>query len=253
MTHGLVIHQIVIAGKYNKNETMKKLIFHLFGLTLALWLPLSADAARPLVTDDARLTNAHSCQLESWMRAYEGGREMWALPACNLGENFEVTLGGGVYRNQDENYRTEDWIAQFKTLFKPLETNGWGMGLAVGRVWHPDIQSGPNQLGNTYFYVPVSFSLRDDDIVIHVNTGMLRDRQESRVKVSMGVGSEFKLGGAFKGITEVFGDNTQSPFYQVGLRYSLVPEVFQIDGTFGQQVDGNRQSQWFSLGLRWTP
>jgi hypothetical protein len=187
------------------------------------------------------------------MRSYQGGQELWALPACNLGENFEITLGGGSYRNSDDNYHTEDWVAQFKTLFKPLETNGWGIGFAAGRVMHPDIQPGPNQLGNTYFYVPVSFSLRDDDVIVHVNVGMLRDRQEDRNKVNMGVGSEFKLGGNFKGVAEVFGDHTQNPFYQVGLRYSLVPEVFQIDGTVGQQVNGDSQTQWLSIGVRWTP
>lgn len=225
----------------------------LLSLIFLLWLPQISYAARPLVTDDARLTNAHSCQLESWMRSYQGGQELWALPACNLGENFEITLGGGTYHNRNDNYHTEDWIAQFKTLFKPLETNGWGVGFAVGRVMHPDIQAGPNQLGNTYFYIPVSFSMKGDDVIVHVNMGMLRDRQEDRNKVNMGVGSEFKLGGNFKGVAEVFGDHTQNPFYQVGLRYSVVPEVFQIDGTVGQQVNGNSQTQWLSIGVRWTP
>lgn len=226
---------------------------YLFCLIFSLWLTPCAQAARPLVTDDARLTNANSCQLESWMRSYEGGQELWALPACNLGENFEITLGGGRYHNNDGNYHTDDWIGQFKTLFKPLETNGWGVGFAVGRVMHSDIQPGPNQLGNTYFYIPVSFSLHDDDMIVHVNVGMLRDRQEDRNKANMGLGSEFKLAGRLKGIAEVFGDHTQNPFYQVGLRYSLVPEVFQIDGTLGQQVNGNSQTQWLSIGVRWTP
>lgn len=219
-----------------------------------LWLWVSdVQAARPLVTDDARLTNAHACQLETWVRLYQGGNELWALPACNLGENFEVTLGGGIYHDQAQSYRTEDWMLQFKTLFKPLETNGWGWGLAVGRVMHPDIQPGPNQLGNTYFYVPVSFSYLQDALIVHVNVGMLRDRQEARNKATIGVGSEFKLTDHMRGIAEVFGDQTQNPFYQVGLRYSLIPELFQIDGTFGQQVNGSQQSQWISIGLRWTP
>ena len=221
-------------------------------LTLML-LSDSVYAARPLVTDDARFTNAHSCQLESWSRTYQGGQEMWAMPACNLGENFEVTLGGGVYYNRSEHYHTEDWTAQIKTLFKPLETNGWGWGLAAGHVLHTNIHPGPNQLGNTYFYIPVSFSMQNDDVLVHLNVGMQRDKQESRFKATMGLGTEFKLAGPFKGVAEVFGDQTQSPFYQLGVRYSLVPDNFQIDGTFGQQVNGNSQTQWLSVGVRWTP
>lgn len=233
--------------------SMKTLRSFLLLLSLLAVGLSSAHAARPLVTDDARLTTAHHCQLESWMRSYEGGQELWALPACNLGDNFEITLGGGSYHNSDAHYRTEDWVAQFKTLIKPLQTNGWGIGLAVGGVMHPDIQPGPNQLGNRYFYIPVSRSFSDDAVIVHMNIGMLRDRQAQQTKLSLGLGSEFRLQGAFKGVAEVFGDDTQNPFYQLGLRYSLVPDVFQIDGTLGQQVNGNRQSQWLSIGVRWTP
>lgn len=227
--------------------------FLLFLTILCAGLTTAANAARPLVTDDARLTNAHRCQLESWQRSYQAGQELWALPACNLGGNFEITLGGGSYFNRDNDYRTEDWVGQFKTLFKPLETNGWGVGFAAGKVMHPDIQPGPNQLGNTYFYLPISFSFRDDDVVVHLNAGMLRDKQQAQNKFNLGVGAEFKLVGPFKGVTEVFGDHTQAPFYQVGLRYSLIPELLQMDATLGQQVNGNRGTQWFSMGVRWTP
>jgi len=34
-------------------------------LLCSLFIAPSAQAARPLVTDDARITNAHGCQLES--------------------------------------------------------------------------------------------------------------------------------------------------------------------------------------------
>ena len=44
--------------------------------------PMDALAARPFVTDDARLTTAQSCQLETWVRTYPDSREAWALPAA---------------------------------------------------------------------------------------------------------------------------------------------------------------------------
>ena len=51
----------------------------------SLFVTLHAQAARPFVTDDARLTTAGSCQLESWIRICPESRESWAQPACNPG------------------------------------------------------------------------------------------------------------------------------------------------------------------------
>ena len=72
-------------------------------------LSLHAVAARPFVTDDARLTNAGSCQLESWARLYRDSHETWALPACNPTGNFEVTAGGG-YARSDNSQGTNDYV-----------------------------------------------------------------------------------------------------------------------------------------------
>ena len=235
-------------------DTMKPaLLAHALCALFLSAVSTQAYAARPLVTDDARLTNAHSCQLESWTRMYQGGQELWAMPACNLGENLEVTLGGGSYHNRTEDYHTEDWVGQVKTLFKPLTSKSWGWGLAEGRVMHPNIQPGPNQMGHSYFYLPLSLSFADDDVVIHINAGLLHDQQQNRNKRTLGIGSEFQLGTRVRGIAEVFGDHTQAPDYQFGLRYAIVPELFQVDTTFGEQINGGAQSQWLSIGLRYTP
>ena len=55
-----------------------------------------AEAARPMLTDDARIVDPKSCQLESWVRDSKHVTEYWALPACNVGENLEVTIGGSL-------------------------------------------------------------------------------------------------------------------------------------------------------------
>ncbi len=88
-------------------------------LFLFLLMPLSSQAARPLVTDDARLTKSGSCQVESWVKTYSGGSEFWALPACNPHGNFEMTVGTAISKQKNEQ-TTEDYIFQAKTLFKEL-------------------------------------------------------------------------------------------------------------------------------------
>jgi hypothetical protein len=212
----------------------------------------NAFAARPFVTDDARLTTAGSCQLESWVRVYRDSREIWALPACNPFGNFEITAGGGYARN-DGSQGTDDYVLQAKTLFRPLETNGWGFGLGVGTVRHPKISPGPNLLGNTYAYLPVSFSFDDDRLIVHTNVGWLRDRASNNNNMTWGIGGEFQASPRFLLIAETFGDHRNQPYWQIGGRYSIVPNRVQVDTTVGQQLTGPVSSRWLSFGLRLTP
>jgi hypothetical protein len=212
----------------------------------------AAHAARPFVTDDARLTTAGSCQLESWTRVYRDSKEFWALPACNPGGQFELTAGGGRARVEGE-ASTSDYIVQGKTLFRPLTSNGWGWGLAAGKVVHPGVNPGPNLLGNSYVYLPASFSFNDDRLVVHANLGMLRDRATHRNSMTWGLGGEFQLSPRLLGIAETFGDSRHNPYWQIGARYSIVPDRVQIDATLGQQVGGPIASRWISFGLRLTP
>lgn len=212
----------------------------------------NAFAARPFVTDDARLTTAGSCQLESWARFYRNSREIWALPACNPTGNFEVTAGGG-YARSDGSEGTDDYVLQAKTLFRPLETNSWGFGLGAGTVRHPKINPGPNLLGNTYVYLPVSFSFNDDRLIVHTNVGWLRDRASSNNNMTWGIGGEFQASPRLLLIAETFGDHRNQPYWQIGGRYSIVPNRIQVDTTVGQQFTGPVSSRWLSFGLRLTP
>lgn len=227
---------------------MKKILL----LSLVLSAASAAFAARPFVTDDARLTNAGSCQLEAWARFYEHSRELWALPACNPTGNLEFTVGGGV-ATSDARRTTEDYVLQLKTLFRPLEINGWGWGLGIGTVRHPKINPGPNLLGNTYAYVPVSFSFNDDKLVVHTNVGLLRDRASGENNMTWGIGGEFQASPRLLLIAETFGDHRNQPYLQIGGRYAIRPNLVQVDTTIGQQLSGPASSRWISLGLRLTP
>lgn len=213
-----------------------------------------AEAARPFVTDDARLTTAGSCQLESWTRFYRNSTEAWATPACNPTGNLEFTLGGGLVRYPDVSLApSEDYIIQLKTLMRQLHTNDWGWGLAVGTIHHPKVNPGPNLLGNTYLYLPVSKSFADDLVVVHVNTGWLHDKVSDRDRMTWGLGSEINTSERLMLVSETFGDNQSSAYWQAGLRYAIVPRLLQVDATLGRQFGGSRETKWLSFGLRITP
>lgn len=218
----------------------------------ALVIPAHSFAARPFVTDDARLTTGGSCQLESWMRIYPDSKEVWALPACNPGGNFEFTVGGGRAKHDGE-AATSDYAFQAKTLLRPLAANDWGIGFAVGTIRHPKINPGPNMLGNTYAYIPWSLSLSDDRVIIHANLGWLKDKASGVSSTSWGLGGEFAVRPRLLGIAETYGDDHGQSYGQVGVRYSVIPELFQVDATLGRQLSGPGDHHWVSFGIRYTP
>jgi len=209
----------------------------------------SSYAARPMLTDDARVTDAKSCQMETWVRDNKNSTEFWALPACNFTGNLELTIGAA--KSHDSNgTKTTDSVYQAKTLLRKLATNDWGYGLVVGNVRHPAINAQSNGIGDFYAYVPSSISFFDDKFVLHTNLGVLHSKQEKNTNLTWGVGSETRLTDKSYLIAETFGQNKGNPYYQVGIRYWLVANHVQIDTTYGDRMTNASDERWFSVGLR---
>jgi hypothetical protein len=242
----------------------------LFALAAAL-ASHDALAARPLVTDDARVVDPGGYQVETFVKAQRGVKatEYWLLPAANFGgalERFEFALGGNLIRS-DEEGNSNLVLLQAKTLLKPLETNGFGFAVTVGVA---RLKPGtPEEIVATPFgtvtvageastkthYDPylngiASVSVLDDAVVLHFNAGATRDTSSHRTIGSWGVGAEVALGGAFVGIAETYGVSDEKPAYQIGLRYGAIPGRLQIDGTYGWQHASPTNLNWISVGMR---
>lgn len=213
-------------------------------LALLASLP-AAQAARPMITDDARLTDPQACQVESWAHQHRQRNEFWALPACNPGGNFELTLGGALSHAHGQK-ESGALLVQGKTLFKALETNSYGLGLAAGYATQP----GHGQSGTPYFYLPASFSFADDRFVLHTNLGASHDRESRATRLTWGLGSEIQTTSHLYVIAESYGQDKGSPLFQMGLRYWVVPNHIQVDTTYGSQIGSIRDERWFSIGLR---
>lgn len=217
-------------------------------LFIALLVP-AAHAARPMITDDARITDPGACQLETWAHLLRTEKDFWALPACNFSGNFEFTAGGALARH-DGTRTSGAFLVQGKTLFRPLTTNDFGIGLAAGYATH----TGSGQSGAPYFYIPASLSLADDRVVLHLNIGALRERDLHASRATWGVGSELQATERLFVIAETYGQHADkgagSPYVQLGLRYWVVPGHVQIDTTWGSRVGELQAERWFSIGLR---
>jgi hypothetical protein len=210
------------------------------GLQVAFALSASAaHAARPFVTDDARVVDPGGCQIETFykeQRSYSGS-EFWLLPACNPGP-VELTLGGNRVEGDDS------LILQAKFLLKPLAANGSGYAIAGGFLG-----------GDAYVNTIGSFSFFDDRVVVHANLGALADSKAGHARGSWGLGLEALLvAPRLYGILESYAYESDKPTLHYGLRVWIVPNRFQIDATHGEQSardDGSQLKRSFnSVGLR---
>lgn len=213
------------------------------GLGLVVWIP--AQAGRPMATDDAGITEAGACQLESWAQRSQGLNEYWMVPACNFTGNLEVAVG----RTRIDTGFGHDstTLVQGKTLFKPLATNSWGIGVAAGVRFRKEYVGS----GDKYAYIPLSWSFADDRLLVHSNIGWLRDGVTRRDAVTWALGAETALARRTSISAEAFGQHKGKPSWQIGARHWLIADRVQVDLTYGSrfgQLGG--EGRWFSLGLK---
>ncbi|MFL9923145.1 hypothetical protein PQR62_02625 [Herbaspirillum lusitanum] len=208
----------------------------------------TAHAAGSMNVDDAQVLDAKKCQLETWLKFNRDGTERWLMPSCNFSGNLEIAAGGSWQRDEQGLYAANAQL-QGKTMFKPLETNSYGVGLIAGvnrQTTGDDRQRG----WDTYFKIPLSFSFRDDAFLLHNNLGMKHDGVTGSNRLTWGVGTETRILDNLSFIGEVFGENKGKPAYQAGIRASLVPEKVQLDLTFGNNFGRETRGQYVVLGLR---
>lgn len=208
-----------------------------------------AHAARPMITDDARIVDAKACQVESWVRRGRDATEYWALPACNPLGGFELTVGGARTHEGGLTRFTQQQV-QAKTLFRPYEPGGWGIGLGAGTIRHVRREIAKGWPGDRYFYVPFSIAAGGDDWVVHANLGAIDRRDERRKVLTWGFGHEIRVTPRAYFIPELVRTEPGRPFYQAGVRYWLVQDRLQMDATFGNRLGSSMRERWVSVGFR---
>ena len=225
---------------------MKKLL-HIPVFALGIFYLNLSYAARPMLTDDARIVDAKSCQLESWVRDSKNVTEYWALPACNVSENLEVTIGGSLEGDSGHSSFANE-LYQMKSIIQPIAINQTGYSIVLGNGRDPK-RAMNRVIQDWFFNVPISYPY-NDRLVIHTNLGMTHLTDEKTEKMNWGLSSEYNYNERVDLISEIFNQSSNSTYFQFGLRYWLIKNRAQIDTTYMNSFNHIGEDQSFSVGLR---
>lgn len=209
-----------------------------------------ARAARPFVTDDARLVDSGGCQVETFVKKQRrfDEQEFWFLPACNPWGPVELTLGG-AWVDAAGAGESRTLLAQGKMLLRPLATNGYGIALALGAGRVRPFTG--RATVNPYANLIGSRSFAGDRVVLHANLGAVRDRQVQLTRGTWGVGAEILLHApGWYAIAETYGQRIEKPTLHAGIRYWVLPNRLQVDATAGRQHAAPADRSFVSVGLR---
>ncbi len=130
-------------------------LLKIFVMFFSLGLLNHAEAARPMLTDDARIVDPKSCQLESWVRDSKNVTEYWALPACNVSENLELTIGGSLEGEKGHSSFANE-LYQIKSILQPIALNQTGFSIVLGNGRDPK-RTMNKAIQDWYLNVPMSY------------------------------------------------------------------------------------------------
>ena len=206
-----------------------------------------AWAGRPLTVEDADVVEEGGCQLEAWIDRSREATTAWAVPACNFFLNTEVQAG--FARSSSS---LSDAYVQAKTRVSEVsEEHPWGTAVVV-RATRKPLNEVHRGYDNPYVIAVVTRAIGDGPLLVHGNVGWGRDREAARDTTQWGLAAESPVGGSPLAVLgEVFGENSERPFWRLGVRWTAVPKYLDIDLTYLTRSGANPAERFVSLGFTW--
>jgi hypothetical protein len=230
----------MLTKNYNPAKLLKAaLILVIFILAI---FHQNADAQQMFV-DDAEVTTYRSFQIESWY----GSRESWFLTAISPVRGLE--LGTGLGFDSRDGFDPANWILEAKFAPGDLETIGWAIGGVAGMLYDLD-----GDIEEVFAYVPYSQMIFNDSSVLHINAGIEAVQEEEwEYELITGIRGDFGLNDRFAILAEVAAANFSDAFFQGGIRISLIPDLLEMDITYGEGFRRQETAPGFNIGIAFTP
>jgi hypothetical protein len=207
----------------------------------------SVHGAEPLVTDDAEVVTAKACQVEAWIRPMRGGREYWVQPACNFGGNLEVAVGGARF-HPDGGESSSSILLQAKWVPFARDEGSWSFGAIGSAVRETGAPHGGSAFQTYHGRLLASWYPRDD-FQVDLNLGVANAHEHGTFSIA-GAAVQYALTSGAQLLGEIFRDEPGRTKYQAGVRWTVIPNRFEVYAAYGDRFSGSSRSWFATIGIR---
>ena len=202
--------------------------------------PGGVHAGASLLVDDAAVTPAGRCQVETWARAYSHAQELTAVPACNYA-GTEFSLGVSEFVDP---HTGPLLTLGAKRLWRDFDQESLGIGTSISATWNSEF----DRMETLSFSIPASIAFyAQRNLVLHANLGWLDARGVSRGLVG-GIGMERVVTASSVLLAELYGQHDHVRVGQLGLRHGVNDSV-DVDILVGHQDHVASGSTFVTLGF----
>jgi hypothetical protein len=201
-----------------------------------------------MTTDDASITPAGECQLQSWVQRGDGANELWLLPACTPLPRMEVTLGGALRWSDARGGNNALGTVQLKFLLRDYAPGEWGAAVSLGRS-RGSADAVEDRVDAQPIDFVASYQAADKAFNLHFNVGVRRDEAHNETHATWAAAYEVHPADRLGSFVELIGASAQSPTLQTGFRYDVIPEHLSMNITLGATWRNGLREPFASLGV----
>ena len=201
-----------------------------------------AQAALPLLTEDADVLAARDCEFEAGAFSESSGGDDTLEQAMNLscGMGWRTQLGIAAGRLKDADTSKQQRALGGKLSLWQGE-NGAGAALAAAAIW--ERVDGHWREATLNLNAAYSRPL-PAELTLHLNLGHRQNKVESEASTTWATALEhdgFALGSlTLAPMAEVFGNDRSAPWWNAGLRLTLLPDQLSVGLSYGRQINPER-------------
>jgi hypothetical protein len=211
----------------------------------------SAHAGRPLVTEDAGVLERGSCEFEAVAarQSLVGPSERSGLLQIACGAGLQTQLAAALGSTRVEGEHSLQAAATGKTFLRELTEEQAGLALAY--VFSGARPSGMGWRYDTTALLGVITVPVQKELLLHGNLGASYSRIDRETTAVWALAAELLQlrGTGFDVTAETFGTQREPPWLNFGLRYTLVPERFNVNASYGWQ-GGSERAKLATVGLK---